>query len=280
MDVMKVMTASSIAPGMRTGTGMEGRMSAQRVTKGWLSGWGRWIPLVAVVLALAACVHEPPFPPEGPIVDDGGNGGGGGEEPEPIVCDPNTIFFEQQVLPLLISNCAVPGCHNQPTDDNDDIEITSYATLMASDIIRLNDPLDSDLWEAINETDPADVMPQPPQNPLTAEQKEIIRQWLLQGAQNNSCVPTTCDTLNVTYSGTIAPLVAQRCGGCHGGGSPQGGLDFGTWDDLHLVADDGRLAAAIQHLDGAVAMPPSGNMLPDCRIQQFLIWIADGAPNN
>jgi len=259
---------------------MEGRMSAQRVTKGWLSGWGRWIPLVAVVLALAACVHEPPFPPEGPIVDDGGNGGGGGEEPEPIVCDPNTVYFEQQVLPLLISNCAVPGCHNQPTDDNDDIEITSYSSLMASDIIRLNDPLDSDLWEAINEADPADVMPQPPQNPLTAEQKEIIRQWLLQGAQNNSCVPTTCDTLNVTYSGTIAPLVAQRCGGCHGGGSPQGGLNFGTWADLNLVANDGRLAAAIQHLDGAVAMPPSGSMLPDCRIQQFLAWIDDGAPNN
>lgn len=236
--------------------------------------------LVAIIMVLAACVHEPPVGPLAEDIDGGGGNGGGGGGEEVVPCDPNIVYFQQQVLPLLLSNCAVPGCHNTATNNNDHIQITSYSTLMNSDIIEMDDPLDSDLWEAINETDPDDRMPRPPQNPLTNQQKDLIRRWLQQGAQNTSCEETGCNTTNVTYSGTIAPLVATRCGGCHGGGSPQGGLNFSFWTVLNAVATDGRLAAAIQHQAGAPAMPPSGGMLPDCRIQQFLIWINAGAPNN
>lgn len=228
--------------------------------------------LLGVAVLVSGCKHEPPFGPE-EIVDDN-NGGGPGPEPE-NPCDANTVYFEQQVLPLLISNCAVPGCHNLPTDDNDDIQITSYQTLMGSGIVQ-----DGDLWEAINDDDPDDRMPRPPQNPLTQAQIDLIGQWIQQGAQNNSCANGACDTLNVTYSGTIRPLVAQRCQGCHSGGTPQGGLDFTQWNVLNTVAMDGRLAAAIQHLPSGVPMPPTGPMLPDCRIRQFLLWIGDGAPNN
>lgn len=228
--------------------------------------------MVLTMVILVACVHEPVLGPE--VSEVPNNGGSAGS------CDPNTVYFEQQVLPILISNCAVPGCHNAATNDNDDIQITSYATLMNSDIVRQDDPLNSDLWEAINETDPDRRMPRPPQNALTAGQKDLIQRWLVQGAQNTSCADASCDTANVSYSGTIAPLVAQRCGGCHGGGSPQGGLDFSSWAVLNSVAIDGRLAAAIQHQAGAPAMPPFSTQLPDCRIDQFLIWIEAGAPNN
>lgn len=227
---------------------------------------------LALVFGLSGCKHEPPIPPADPT-DDNGNGGGGQEEE--IVCDPNTVFFEQQVLPLLVSNCAVPGCHNTPTDDNDGIQITDYSSLMNSGIVQ-----DGDLWEAINENDPDDIMPQPPQAPLTPEQIALIGQWIQQGAQNNSCEGTVCDTLNVTYSGTIMPLIQQRCQGCHSGATPQGGLDFTSWAALNSVANDGRLALAIQHDPTGIAMPPSGPMLSDCRIRQFLIWIDTGAPNN
>ncbi len=84
----------------------------------------------------------------------------------------------------------------------------------------------------------------------------------------------------MTYSGTIVPLVQQRCLGCHSGGSPQGGLNFSQWSVLNQVALNGSLEAAITHAPGGVPMPPSGAPLPDCRIQQFLIWIDQGAPNN
>lgn len=228
---------------------------------------------IILVFALTGCTHEPLVAPVEDLGGGGnGNGNGGGEE---VVCDPNTIFFEQQVLPLLVSNCAVPGCHNLPTDDNDEIQITSYTSLMNSGIVQ-----DGDLWEAINDSDPDKRMPPPPQTPLTAEQIALIGQWIGQGAQNNSCEASACDTLNVTYSGTIVPIIQQRCQGCHSGATPQGGLNLTSWSVLNSLAADGRLEGSITHDPTGIPMPPSGPMLSDCRIAQFMQWIEDGAPNN
>lgn len=244
--------------------------SGEGVLAGLVAG-ARWGFVLLVLVAMTGCMHEPPVAPN-EVVD--GNGGGGWEE-EVIVCDSNIIWFQQQVLPILISNCAVPGCHNTATDDNDGIEITSYTTLMASGIVQ-----DGDLMEAITDIDPDNRMPQPPQDPLLQTEIDLIAQWIQQGAQNNSCEGSVCDTLNVTFAGTIRPLVQQRCQGCHSGATPQGGLDFTAWGTLNTVAMDGRLAGAIQHQPTFTAMPPSGPMLSDCRIAQFLAWIDQGAPNN
>ncbi len=226
---------------------------------------------VAGLLFLEACKHEPQLEPLVPPVIDDDGGNGGGDEP----CDPTIVYFQQQVLPILISNCSVPGCHNLPTDENDDIQITSYETLMASGIVQ-----DGDLWEVINDNDPDKRMPPPPQNPLTPQQIGLIGQWIQQGAQNTSCVEAGCDTLNVTYSGTIVPLVQQKCLGCHSGGAPQGGLNFGNWSALNTVAQDGRLNASITHDPFGVPMPPNSPKLPHCDIRKFQLWIAAGAPNN
>ncbi|HEY0976314.1 MAG TPA: c-type cytochrome domain-containing protein [Flavobacteriales bacterium] len=238
---------------------------------------GLFVLAILLLLSLSGCKHEPPVQPE-----DTGNGGGGPVIPPPDdedPCDPNVVYFEQQILPLLISNCAVPGCHNTATDDNDGIQITSYATLMNSGIIEMGDPFDSDLWEVINENDPDDRMPRPPQNPLSQAQIDLIGQWLQQGAQNNSCVGG-CDTTNVTYSGKIQPIIAAHCLGCHSGANAQAGLNFSSWAPLHDMAVQGNLAGAIQHQSPYPSMPPSGPGLSQCRIDQILIWIESGAPNN
>lgn len=147
-----------------------------------------------------------------------------------------------------------------------------YASLMNSGITE-----DGDLWEAINEDDPENIMPRPPRTPLTADQIALIGQWFQQGAQNNVCEYAVCDTLNVTYTGTIRPAIQARCQGCHSGSTPQGGLDFTSWSVLNAVAQDGRLGGAIQHLSGYTPMPSNSPALPDCRSRQFLIRI--GAPN-
>lgn len=252
----------------------------------WTDNWltfgltGLFSLAILLLLSLSGCKHEPPEEPDDLVNGgNGGNGGGGGGGTDPNPCNPNVVYFEQQILPLLISNCAVPGCHNQSTNQNDHIQITSYATLMNSDIIDVGDPFDSDLWEAINETDPDDRMPRPPQNPLTPAQIALISTWLQQGAQNNSCV-SGCDTTNVTYSGTIQPIIASNCLGCHQGASPQGGLNFTSWSVLNNVATTGRLAGAIQHQTPYASMPPSGPGLSQCNIDKILIWVQDGAPNN
>ncbi len=223
----------------------------------------------SVVIGLGACQHEPI---SGPEVTDGGNGGGGGGG---TTCDPNTVYFQQQVLPILISNCAIPGCHNTATDDNDWIQITDYSSLMNSGIVQ-----DGDLMDAITDNDPNNVMPPPPQAPLTASQVALINTWIQQGAQNNSCASAVCDTVNVTYSGTIVPLIQQRCLGCHSGGTPQGGINLGTWSGVNALAVDGRLGRSVTHDPAGIPMPPSSPIMPTCEVRKFLIWIDAGAPNN
>ena len=229
--------------------------------------------ILAAIVFLTSCRHEPPFAPLEDLTDNG-NGGGGGEETVP--CDPSVVYFTQQIQPLLISNCTMgDGCHSSATDDNDWIDLTNYQGLMSSGVVQ-----DGDLWEAINESDPDDIMPRPPQTPLTADQIALIGHWIQQGAQNNGCEDATCDTLNVTYSGTIRPVIQARCQGCHSGATPQGGLDLSSWSVLNSVAQDGRLEGAIRHLPGFTAMPRNAPALPDCRVRQFMLWIESGSPNN
>jgi hypothetical protein len=230
----------------------------------------KYMPLLLALItgSFISCKHEPLATEDVPV-DDGGNG----QEPEPIdTCDPNVAYFQQEVLPIFIQTCTTPGCHNLPTDENDEIQLTDYATITNPDYF-------DEIWEAINEDDMDRIMPPDSMNPLTPDQINTIGSWLQQGAQNNSC-ESGCDTSAVTYGGTIFPIIQARCLNCHSGTDPDGGLNFGSWADLNSVALDGRLAGAIQHQATFSAMPPSGPMLNQCRIDKFLTWIQDGAPNN
>lgn len=238
--------------------------------------WVWWVSAfsgLVMALLLDSCKHEPQI---GPGVEGGGNGG---TDPGDQPCDPNTIWFQQQVLPILTSSCTNPGqglnCHHTANDDNDEIQITSYATLMASGIVQ-----NGDLMEAITDNDPDDIMPRPPFSTLTADQIALIQQWINQGAQNNSCESAACDTLNVTYSGTIAPIMQARCTSCHSGSSPSAGINLTQWSVVNQRAMDGSLEGAVRHLPTYTAMPPSGPQLNACRIRQIQLWIAQGAPNN
>ena len=245
------------------------------------TGLVRWVcgacALVMAVMLLEACRHEPVM---GPIVADTSGGNGGVDPEETVVCDSTIIWFQQQVLPILTSSCTNPGeglnCHHTAVDDNDNIQITSYETLMGSGIVQ-----DGDLMEAITETDPDDVMPPPPHTPLTQEQINLIALWIQQGAQNNSCEPSACDTIDVTYSGNIVPILQARCNSCHSGSTPSGGLNLTQWSVVNTAAANGTLEGSVRHLaDPFIPMPPSGPRLSDCRIRQIQLWIAQGAPNN
>ncbi len=198
-------------------------------------------------------------------------------------CDPDTIYFEMDVLPILLSSCAMSGCHDATAQE--DVRLDSYAAVMASDVIRPFDPGDSELWEKINETDPDDIMPPPPSAPLNANQKAIIQKWINQGAQNLFC-DEMCDTVNVTYSGTIWPEIIQNyCFGCHNGANASGGIHLENHSQVAAAANipagqPGSLWGAINHAAGNSAMPKNQPKLSDCKIKQVKAWIDDGTPNN
>jgi hypothetical protein len=87
-----------------------------------------------------------------------------------------------------------------------------------------------------------------------------------------------CDTINVTYSGKITPIMNNYCISCHSGSLPAGGISLTSYEGVQPVAENGMLLKAING-NGVPKMPPSGT-LPSCRVSQIEIWINEGMPNN
>jgi cytochrome c5 len=89
---------------------------------------------------------------------------------------------------------------------------------------------------------------------------------------------STCDTVNVTYSATIAPIMNNYCTSCHSGSLPSGGITLTNYQGVQAIAANGQLLKAVNG-NGVPKMPPSGS-LPPCKITQIEIWINHGMPNN
>jgi hypothetical protein len=247
-------------------------------------------------LLLGAIRHLPgfkPMPQNGPRlseceialiakwVNDTTFGTGGGNNGN---CDPDTVYFQNDILPLLMSSCGIAGCHDQETAQKD-IILTSYFHVMQSDVVKAFDPEDSKMHKKITDDDPEDRMPPPPQLPLNQEQINMIYTWIAQGALDNSCDGGDCDTLNVTFSGTIFPMIQNRCFGCHSGPVPQSGISLENYATISAAAaiapgNPGSLMGAITWNPGNENMPKNGPQLPDCNIEQVQKWIADGMPDN
>jgi hypothetical protein len=249
------------------------------------------LAIFVMAIFAAGCKHEPLVVTPVPVDTTGNNGGnnnggnngggGGGTGGQVDACDPDSVYFENDILPILISNCAKSGCHDAASHE-DGVILDSYEHVMNTADV---DPFDLDggkLYEAITEDDSDDRMPPPPNAPLTSEQIALIAKWIMQGALNISCDVNagSCDTSNVTYSGTIAPILQLYCTGCHSGSLLSGGIDLSVYTGVAAVAMNGSLEGAITHAAGYTPMPFGGNQLPDCEISQIIAWIDDGAPNN
>jgi hypothetical protein len=227
--------------------------------------------IVLLMLLLESCVHEPLV---GPV--DGTN------KSEPVVdeqCAPDIVYFENEILPLLVSNCTKSGCHDAATAENG-IVLNSYASVMSSDLIESGNPEKSVLYKVITEDDADGAMPPFPSYPLESDQVQKIGTWITQGAKNNKCNSMACDRTNVTYSASIHPLITAKCKGCHSGDPPSGNLDLTQHQALQTIALDGRLTGAVTHAPGFSPMPQGGSKLSDCEIEMIGIWVTQGARNN
>jgi len=249
------------------------------------------IASICCLILLAGCRHEASVIPSEPVIPTdtstggggtgGGGGGGGGDTTNTDPCDPDSVYFETDVLPILISNCAKSGCHDAASH-KDGVNLTTYEKVMSTAEVKPFDLEDSKLYEVITEDDLEDRMPPPPNASLTAEQVSNIAKWIQQGALNISCNPNGdgCDTTNVTYSATVAPILQTYCVGCHSGSAPAGGIVLNQYNGAAAVAVSGQLVGAITHAPGFTAMPLGGAMVPSCEIEQITKWVDDGAPNN
>ncbi|HOW24555.1 MAG TPA: hypothetical protein PK711_02705 [Bacteroidales bacterium] len=232
------------------------------------------VTLTVIALSFNACQHEPDETVSPDPVDTSGN-----QPPVGIPCDPDTVYFANTIGPLLLASCGVAGCHDAGTAQ-DGVVLTDYAQILSTAGIKPGNPTDSELYEVITENDPEKIMPPPPRGALTSEQIDLIYKWILQGAKNNSCSQTECDTINITYALTVRPILQNSCLGCHSGAAPSGGIRLETHSDVLAVVNNGKLLGTIRHEQGYSAMPKNGAKLDACYITQIEKWIKNGAPNN
>lgn len=189
--------------------------------------------------------------------------------------DPN-ICFENDILPIFVSNCAKSGCHDAQSHVSEYV-LDNYQDIMKKGIVPGNIAA-SKIWEsvAIGSTE-GGIMPMGAAA-LNATQLDLLRRWIQTGAIDSGACSNLCDTANYTYSSAIAPMVNTYCVGCHNSASVPGG-SLMDYNSVKTAAVSGRLMGDISHQSGYVAMPP-GIQLSSCQITQFEKWVAAGALNN
>ena len=89
-----------------------------------------------------------------------------------------------------------------------------------------------------------------------------------------------CDTANITFAGTIQPILASNCNSCHNAATPNGGVITDNYSSLIGHVNSGIFGKAVNHQAGAVPMPQNAQKLPQCELLKINAWINQGAPNN
>ena len=198
--------------------------------------------------------------------------------PIPVeACVPGKVYFQNDVMPIINSNCAKSGCHDAATAE-EDLNLTTYAGVMK--IVRPGHPAGSKIMEVIG-SQSDEVMPPPPNTPLSAEQAGIIGQWISQGALNNYCSldAANCSAVNVSFTGDISGIINTYCKGCHSGNTLSGGVDLSAYAGVKAIAESGKLYNSVAQNGMAAPMPPS-QKLPACDVKKIKAWIDEGCKNN
>ncbi|HLP94840.1 MAG TPA: c-type cytochrome domain-containing protein [Saprospiraceae bacterium] len=228
----------------------------------------QWLVLGAILAGTVAvsCKHDPYVNPTNPEMTG--------------FCNPDSVYFQNQILPILVSNCTESGCHNAQ-DQEDGVVLDSYQGLVSTvENATQNDLHENKLMRAILDGDSDDRMPPAPKSPLSTDQINLLKKWLEQGAINNACDENFggCDPTDARYSTFVQPLVQAKCQGCHSGNNPQGGIKLSNYAEVKAVALNGKLYSSV--VRSTNWMPLGGARLDDCNLQRIQTWIQAGAPEN
>jgi hypothetical protein len=89
-----------------------------------------------------------------------------------------------------------------------------------------------------------------------------------------------CDTLNITFTSSVLPVIEVNCKSCHSGSAPSGNITLTNYSDISIAAQNGNLVGTISHESGWSPMPKNGNKLDDCTIKKIELWVNSGSPDN
>lgn len=222
-------------------------------------------PVAVILVTITACMHDPFLDP---------NSLNDGKPSIPGCTAAGEICFETNVLPIFISACARPGCHNQQSH-KEGFNLSSYATIVRKGI-KPGDAQNSKLYKVLLESG-EDRMP--PDAPLPVSQRDSIAAWINQGARNTTNCACYCDSTQYTYSQQVRSILDKACLGCHKPTELNGDVDLSDYNHVLLAVQEGTIQGSIKHAVGYVPMPP-GTKLSQCEIRIVEKWIENGAANN
>lgn len=185
------------------------------------------------------------------------------------------VCYQTEIEPIINSNCAMSGCHDG--SDHEAPPLTSYTEVLK--YVKPGKPDKSKIVESITGQS-EEFMPPSPNPPLSQNQIDIIRQWILEGAGNDpGCAfSLPCDSTVVTFSSTVFPIIETNCLGCHADASTGGGILLTNYNQITDQID--RVWGSINHSSSYQPMPKGAAKLTDCDITRIGIWIDDGMLNN
>ncbi|MGE5317060.1 MAG: hypothetical protein ACM3ME_03625 [Chloroflexota bacterium] len=209
------------------------------------------ILLLAVFGVVNSCYHEPELSSD-----------------IPLVC------FKTEVLPVIQSSCVMSGCH----DGGEEFFLGNYDAIVSK--VTAGKPMASELHKAIAaDHNSLQIMPPKPNEPLSRKQLDKISLWILQGAQNTSC-DEVCDSVNVTFTADVLPIMETYCKGCHSGSQPRGKFLLTDYPTVKAAVEGGRMMGAVRWQNGYLKMPENGDQLSACNIAILQKWINLGMLDN
>ena len=229
--------------------------------------------IFAILILAFSCVNDKNLPsPTSSATDTNSSTVTNPSTPEVVTCSPDTVYFNQTILPLITSNCAMSGCHDAITH-KEGVILTDYTHIRAYS--STTNPTGSTLYRNIV------TGYMPPKGPLSSTQMASIIKWMQQGAKNNSCVASgNCVATNVSFATTVSPILKTNCTGCHSGATPSAGIDLNSYATVKVQAANGKLVGAVSHAAGYIAMPSATVSLSPCEISQIKAWVTEGTLNN
>ncbi|MCX6333589.1 MAG: hypothetical protein NT092_04705 [Bacteroidia bacterium] len=94
-------------------------------------------------------------------------------------------------------------------------------------------------------------------------------------------VNSSCDTINVTFSGKITSMLASNCLSCHSNSmAASAGNGIRLQDYADVKAKITPITGSVKHTGTYSPMPKNGGSLNACLITQLDIWVKNGALNN
>ena len=189
-------------------------------------------------------------------------------------CD-TAYWYTGVIEPIITANCATSGCHDVNGSAPGD-----FTTYTGVKIYADNGQINNRVLVLKN---------MPSNKPLSDAQLARISCFLEHGAQQNNPAGVTGSTgignactTTISYSSTIAPLIASYCAtsGCHSTpGSTTNGVDYTSYSGLKTDVDNGTLNNRVVVLKNMPVFPVT-HILTAIELSNIDCWIKQGGLNN